>query len=74
MRLAPHLTAAAVVVCATGCTTLATSPSWTGGGLVQTAPEREAREDAEAEKEREGHLQALAMASIDIDLAKLSSS
>jgi parvulin-like peptidyl-prolyl isomerase len=36
----------------TGCTTLATSPSWTGGGLVQTASTRQAAEEAREEAER----------------------
>lgn len=37
----------------TGCTALATSPSWTGGGLVTSAPLREAEEDAKAARERD---------------------
>jgi parvulin-like peptidyl-prolyl isomerase len=35
-----------------GCTTLATSPSWVGGGLEVTAPIRAAEEDARIERER----------------------
>jgi hypothetical protein len=37
---------------ATACTTLATSPSWVGGGLEVTAPARAAEEEAKAERER----------------------
>jgi len=34
-----------------GCTTLATSPEWVGGGLAVSAPVREAEEDARAQRE-----------------------
>jgi len=37
---------------AAGCTSLATGPSWTGGGLAQSAPRRVAEEEARLEKER----------------------
>ena len=36
-----------------GCTTLATTPAWTGGGMVTTASAREAEEDAKANREQE---------------------
>jgi hypothetical protein len=36
---------------ATGCTTLATSPSWVGGTRAEGAPERIAKQEAELEKE-----------------------
>jgi parvulin-like peptidyl-prolyl isomerase len=36
-----------------GCASLASSPSWTGGGLAVSAPVREAEAEARAEKERE---------------------
>jgi len=35
-----------------GCSSLATSPSWVGGGLAVAAPERVAAEEAKAERER----------------------
>lgn len=38
---------------ATACGTLATSPSWIGGGLEVMAPLREAAEEATAERERQ---------------------
>ena len=34
------------------CSTLATSPDWVGGGLITSAPIREAEQDAEIERER----------------------
>jgi peptidyl-prolyl cis-trans isomerase NIMA-interacting 1 len=39
----------ASVILATGCTTLATSPSWVGGDMSVSAPAREAEEDARME-------------------------
>ena len=45
--------ALAVTPLALGCASLATSPSWTGGGLALSAPLREAEEEARVEKERE---------------------
>ena len=36
-----------------GCRTLATTPAWTGGGMVNTATLREAEEDARANRERQ---------------------
>jgi hypothetical protein len=38
---------------AVGCASLASSPSWTGGGLALSAPAREAEEEARVVKERE---------------------
>lgn len=37
---------------ATACSSLATSPSWVGGGLAVSAPERIAAEEAREERER----------------------
>lgn len=37
---------------ATACSSLATSPSWVGGGLAVSAPERIAAEEAKEERER----------------------
>jgi parvulin-like peptidyl-prolyl isomerase len=53
MHLADRISIAAALIALVGCRTLATSPSWTGGGMVMTAPEREAKEEADAAKERE---------------------
>lgn len=46
--LAPALFA----LLASGCTALASYPSWVGGGLATDVPLREAQEDANAERER----------------------
>jgi hypothetical protein len=46
-ELAPLLALSAL-----GCGSLATSPSWVGGGLAVTAPERIAAEEAKEERER----------------------
>ena len=50
--LAPHALIALTVIGATGCGTLATTPSWVGSALEIVAPEREAAEEATAERER----------------------
>lgn len=42
----------ALIFAAPACTTLATYPSWAGGGLEVTAPVRAAEEDARIERER----------------------
>jgi NIMA-interacting peptidyl-prolyl cis-trans isomerase 1 len=53
-RLAPALALSALLATgATACGTLATSPSWIGGGLEVEAPLREAAEEATAERERQ---------------------
>ncbi|MFT3766588.1 MAG: peptidylprolyl isomerase [Minicystis sp.] len=41
-----------IALFAAGCSSLATSPSWVGGGLAVTAPERIAAEEAKEERER----------------------
>lgn len=53
--LAAPITFAALsaLTAGTGCTALATSPSWTGGGLVQTASTRQAAEEAKEAAERD---------------------
>ncbi|MCC6554135.1 MAG: peptidyl-prolyl cis-trans isomerase [Polyangiaceae bacterium] len=43
---------AAPLLALTACSTLATSPSWVGGGLAVSAPIREAEEDAAIARER----------------------
>jgi peptidyl-prolyl cis-trans isomerase NIMA-interacting 1 len=51
---APHLLALlALPLLSTACGTLATSPSWVGGGLAVSAPVRAAEEDAVQQRERE---------------------
>jgi hypothetical protein len=50
--LAPHALIALTVIGATGCGTLATTPAWVGSALEIVAPEREAAEEATAERER----------------------
>jgi NIMA-interacting peptidyl-prolyl cis-trans isomerase 1 len=47
------LACATASVGALGCTSLATSPSWTGGGVSEIAPLRAAREEAASKRERE---------------------
>ncbi|AUX47257.1 peptidyl-prolyl cis-trans isomerase [Sorangium cellulosum] len=42
----------AAACCVTACGTLATSPSWVGGGLAVSAPVRAAEEDAALARER----------------------
>jgi parvulin-like peptidyl-prolyl isomerase len=42
----------ALAALSAGCNSLATSPSWVGGGLAVAAPERIAAEEAQAERER----------------------
>jgi parvulin-like peptidyl-prolyl isomerase len=51
-RAAAALTVAASLFALPACSTLATSPSWIGGGLAVSAPIREAEEDAAIERER----------------------
>jgi len=46
------LALAAPLLALTACSTLATSPSWRGGGLAVSAPIRAAEEDAAFERER----------------------
>lgn len=41
-----------VVLFASGCNALATSPAWVGGGMADSAPARMAAEDAKEEQER----------------------
>lgn len=45
-------TLALAALSASACTTLATSPSWVGGGLSVVAPERVAAEEAREDRER----------------------
>ena len=45
-------TLALAALSASACSTLATSPSWVGGGLSVVAPERAAEEEAKEERER----------------------
>jgi parvulin-like peptidyl-prolyl isomerase len=47
------LLAALGALAATSCTAVATTPSWTGGGLAISAPTRTAEEDAAEVRERE---------------------
>ena len=47
-----RMTLALAALTASACTTLATSPSWVGGGLSVVAPERVAAEEAKEERER----------------------
>ena len=49
---AVSLAAVSLALIAGGCPTLATSPSWVGGGLEVTGPARAAEEEAKAERER----------------------
>lgn len=51
-RLALLLLALPAASLATACTTLATSPSWVGGGLAVEAPVRIAAQEAKEERER----------------------
>lgn len=44
---------ALLALSATACGTLATSPAWVGSGLEIVAPQREAEEEATAERERQ---------------------
>ncbi|AKT37069.1 peptidylprolyl isomerase [Chondromyces crocatus] len=55
--LAVHAAPSAVALAACvftlpACSTLATSPEWVGGGLITSAPIREAEEEAASERER----------------------
>lgn len=56
MSRIPRLALISTAVCASlwsaGCGSLATSPSWVGGGLAVSAPERIAAEEAREERER----------------------
>ena len=52
-RARPLFAAAAAALTISGCTALATTPSWVGGGMAVTAPERAAEEDARNSVERE---------------------
>lgn len=45
--------AASLAAATTGCTSLASSPEWTGGGLATLAPARAAEVEAAEERERE---------------------
>jgi NIMA-interacting peptidyl-prolyl cis-trans isomerase 1 len=49
----PPLLTALLLASASGCASLATSPEWTGGGLVVLAPARAAEEEAAEISERE---------------------
>lgn len=51
-RAACALTLAAPLLALSACSTLATSPSWIGGGLAVSAPARAAEEDASFDRER----------------------
>lgn len=53
-RIAPALAPSALLALFVlgGCGTLATSPDWVGSGLEIVAPQREAEEEATAERER----------------------
>lgn len=48
-----YVLAALPLLAFSACSTLATSPSWTGGGLAVSAPIRAAEEDAALDRERE---------------------
>jgi peptidyl-prolyl cis-trans isomerase NIMA-interacting 1 len=51
-RFAKAWALALAALAASACGTLATSPSWVGGGLEVAAPQREAEEDQKIERER----------------------
>lgn len=51
-RGSPLIQAALAALILSGCTTLATSPEWVGGGMAVSAPVREAEEDARIEREQ----------------------
>jgi hypothetical protein len=52
LRLSFRALAPLFALSALGCGSLATSPSWVGGGLAVSAPERIAAEEAKEERER----------------------
>jgi peptidyl-prolyl cis-trans isomerase NIMA-interacting 1 len=54
MRLLPSLAVVTLALAASlGCTAIATTPGWTGGGMQTSAPIRIAAQEAEIERERQ---------------------